>query len=387
MAKFVYKAYTESDAAKEAAQKKSEAENALSGLGDFTYDKQSIHDDVLNQYLNREKFSYNFNEDALYQQYKDKYIQQGKMAMQDTMGQAAALTGGYGNSYAATAGNQAYNASLENLNDIIPELYQMAYDRYKQEGQDMLNKYSVLADDKATEYGMWSDKYNRLAADRDYYGNAYYNERDFDYGKYSDDRNLAFNDHRAQIADSQWAQQFAHQKEQAAIAQKQWEDSFNYQKERDTIADMQWFQTFQYGKEQDATKNNQWQQEYDSKTFDNGDYSTDAIRRAQNYIGVDPDGMWGSQSAAAAHKKGYKTLEEVMSALGIKPEGDTPGGDAPTYDSIVDDCNAYIASGASRSEISSYLRSAWQAGYITKEEHDKLVATFLPHSSGGHPTY
>jgi murein DD-endopeptidase MepM/ murein hydrolase activator NlpD len=86
--------------------------------------------EAMNKILNREDFSYDLNGDALYQQYKDRYIQQGKMAMQDTMGQAAALTGGYGNSYASTAGNQAYQGYLQGLNDVIPELQQIAYDRY-----------------------------------------------------------------------------------------------------------------------------------------------------------------------------------------------------------------------------------------------------------------
>ena len=344
---------------------KSDAENFAANYGDFNYANKVIIDDVLKQYLNREKFSYDFNEDALYQQYKDKYIQQGKMAMQDTMGQAAALTGGYGNSYAATVGNQAYNASLENLNDIIPELYQLAYDRYNQEGQDILNKYSLLADDMATEYGMWSDKYNRL-----------------------------YTDYRNQIGDSQWQaqfdegvrqydEQFAYQKDRDAVSDKQWEDSFNYQKDRDTVSDSHWEQEFNYGKEQDATKNNQWQKEYDSSTYDNGGYSTDAIRKAQNYVGADADGMWGSQSAKAAKAMGYDSLEDLMKHLGISPDG----GGNPDYDSIVADLNDYIEMGASRSEISSLLKSALASGYITQEEYNELKETFLPTGNGGHPTY
>ena len=335
-----------------------------------------ILDDVLNQYLNREKFSYNFNEDALYQQYKDKYIQQGKMAMQDTMGQAAALTGGYGNSYAATAGNQAYNASLENLNDIIPELYQLAYDRYNQEGQDILNKYSLLSDDRATEYGMWSDKYNRLAADRDYYGNDYYNERGFDYGKYSDDRNLAYSENANQNAFNQWLAGLTEE-------QRQFNETLDFNKDRADVEDSHWEQEFNYGKEKDATTNTKWQKEYDSSTYDNGDYSTDAIRKAQNYVGADPDGMWGSQSAKAAKAMGYDSLEDLMKHLGISPDG----GGNPDYDSIVADLNDYIEMGASRSEISSLLKSALDSGYITQEEYNELKKTFLPTGNGGHPTY
>ena len=116
--------------------------------------------DIMDQILNREKFSYDVNGDALYQQYKDQYINQGKMAMQDAMGQAAAMTGGYGNSYAASVGNQAYQASLSQLNNVIPELYQMAYDRYNQEGQDLLNQYSMLTDRDNSDYSKFIDDRN-----------------------------------------------------------------------------------------------------------------------------------------------------------------------------------------------------------------------------------
>ena len=185
--------YKKSDDVLAAEKKKSDAENAVSSYGNYGYGKQGTLDEVINKILNREEFSYDLNGDALYQQYKDKYIQQGKMAMQDTMGQAAAMTGGYGNSYAATAGNQAYQAHLENLNDVIPELYQMALDKYNQEGQDLYNQYSMLSDDKSMDYGMWSDKYNQLVADRDYYGNEANNAFNKDFGIWSDQRDYDTN--------------------------------------------------------------------------------------------------------------------------------------------------------------------------------------------------
>lgn len=206
------------------------------------YDRRAL-DSIIQKILNREDFSYDLNGDVLYQQYKDKYIQQGKMAMQDTMGQAAAMTGGYGNSYASTAGNQAYQAHLQNLNDIVPELYQMAYDRYNQEGQDMYNQYSLLANDMETQYGMWKDEGNRLMSDRDYYqgvaDNLYArdygeymdelnmldadrryandvlnNERNWDFGVWSDNRDFDYGVHRDGIADSQWAAELAESQRQ-----------------------------------------------------------------------------------------------------------------------------------------------------------------------------
>jgi hypothetical protein len=114
-----------------------------------------LKEKALEDYMNRDKFSYDFNADALYQQYKDKYIQQGKMAMMDTMGQAAAMTGGYGNSYAQSVGQQAYAAQLENLNDVVPELYQMALDNYNREGDEMLNKYALYSAEEQNDYDRW----------------------------------------------------------------------------------------------------------------------------------------------------------------------------------------------------------------------------------------
>lgn len=106
----------------------------------------------ISEYESRPKFNYDINADALYQQYKDSYIQQGKMAMQDAIGQASAMTGGYGNSYAQSVGQQAYNQHLNQLNNIIPDLYQLAYDQYNQEGQNILNKASLMSDMIAQEY-------------------------------------------------------------------------------------------------------------------------------------------------------------------------------------------------------------------------------------------
>jgi peptidoglycan hydrolase-like protein with peptidoglycan-binding domain len=131
----------------------------------------------LNQYENRDPFSYDFNSDALYNQYKDQYIQQGQLAMMDTMGQAAAMTGGYGNSYAQTVGQQAYNQQLSQLNEIMPELYSMAYDKYNQEGQELLNMYGLYKGLSTEDYGRhqdtvsnWYREMDRLTTD---YNNLY----------------------------------------------------------------------------------------------------------------------------------------------------------------------------------------------------------------------
>ena len=174
----------------------------------FTYDNEQAYQDAMKAYLNRGKFSYDINGDALYQQYKDKYIQQGKMAMADTMGQAAAMTGGYGNSYAASVGNQAYQSSLQNLNDVSLQLYQMAYDRYAQEGQDLYNKYGMYSNDRATKYGEWMDKGTILNNNRTYASTVYNDMYNRGYTEHATSESLK----QADVADAnsyaQWLADF-----------------------------------------------------------------------------------------------------------------------------------------------------------------------------------
>ena len=208
-------AFTDTEEGKAKAEAKDTAYSDWASDEGHKWANQTVNDEILKEYLNRKDFSYNFNEDALYQQYKDKYIQQGKLAMADTIGQASAMTGGYGNSYAATVGNQAYQASLQNLNDIIPELYQMAYDRYNQKGQDMLNQLSVLNDDYARSYGEWQTKYGMLKDKVDYTNSDFYNSANL-YGTEQDRaNNLAQQNYQNEFGawqentdNAQWQAQF-----------------------------------------------------------------------------------------------------------------------------------------------------------------------------------
>lgn len=235
---FTYKDYTPSDAVNSAQQRKTDAENALQNVGDFKYSGQGQLDSMIDQILNRKKFSYDLNGDVLYNQYKDQYQALGRTAMADTVAQASALTGGYGNSYAATAGNQAYQQYLTQLNDKIPELYQLALAQYQQEGQDLRNNYNLLSSERQQEYGQYMDNISRLQNDRNYYGEDYANEYNRDYGKYTNDREYDttqyWNDYNAEYqrqrdaeADRQYAEQFEYKKQQDAIANKLARDQLN----------------------------------------------------------------------------------------------------------------------------------------------------------------
>ena len=193
--------------------------------------------DVYNSIVNRDKFTYDVNSDALYNQYKDQYVSLGKLAMQDTMGQAAALTGGYGNSYAASVGNQAYQSYISQLNQIVPELYGMAYDRYRDEGQDLLNQYNMLGDMRDTEYNRYLNELTQYWNNVNYYksllddayNQGYTANRDA-YNMYIDERNFAYQQQQDALAQQNYLNEFEYKKAQDALQQQNYEKEFDYKK-------------------------------------------------------------------------------------------------------------------------------------------------------------
>ena len=137
-----------------------QAQSTLKQLSGRNYQSQwqPQINNMMDQYLNRDKFSYDVNADALYQQLRDQYRLMGQTAMMDTMGQAATLTGGYGNSYAQSVGQQAYQGYMQQLNDRVPDLYQLALDQYINEGNQMLDNMSLMMQQDSLDYGKYRDQ-------------------------------------------------------------------------------------------------------------------------------------------------------------------------------------------------------------------------------------
>ena len=238
------------------------AKNALDSLqkpGEYNSTWQQSVDDAINKILNRGKFSYDLNGDALYQQYKDRYVTQGQQAMMDTMGQASALTGGYGSSYAQAAGQQTYQGYLQQLNDKVPELYQLALDQYNREGEDLYNQYGMLTDREATEYGRYRDQVSDYNTERDYLTGRFDTERGFDY-----------QDYRNNIEDSHW--EANHELEVNKFDHSKDMDYKNYDLDVDKFEQEQYeFETnTDLTREQMDTQKEQWQAEFDQgvKEFD-----------------------------------------------------------------------------------------------------------------------
>lgn len=124
---------------------------------DFTSDYDQTISDIYQKITTREPFKYDYSTDPLYGQYKEAYTEQGKQAMRDTMGQAAALTGGYGSSYGQAVGQQQYDAYLQRLNDVMPDLYNTAFAQYESEGQQMKDQYTMANQQRETQYNQFRD--------------------------------------------------------------------------------------------------------------------------------------------------------------------------------------------------------------------------------------
>lgn len=187
------------------------------GGGGFSYEAaptytsryQNQIDDLTRQILNREAFSYDPEKDPTYQQYKESYTRSGERAMQDTLGQVSARTGGLASSYAGSAAQQTYDNYMGALADKIPELKQLAYSMYQDEGNTQRANLEMLV---ALEQGDYA-KYADLLA-------QYNTDRSFDYGvhrdnigdeRYNNEWNYSVG--RDQIADKRYADETAYNRE------------------------------------------------------------------------------------------------------------------------------------------------------------------------------
>lgn len=190
--------------------------------------------DFLDRILNGEEFEYDVNNDTLWGVYKDNAVKQGKLAMNDTIADAAALTGGYGSSYGVAAGQQAYQQYLSDLNQIVPELHDRALQRYQSKREGDIQALSILQGLDESDYGRYRDEvadyntekaylYQKLAdlSDDDYQKfmtllDNYENDRSFNEGVRQFEEQMDYQKERDKVSDEQFEKQFALQKAAAA---------------------------------------------------------------------------------------------------------------------------------------------------------------------------
>lgn len=146
-------------------------------------------DNILEQIQNPQSFDFSFNGNALWNAYKDQYTQLGRQASMDAMGQAAALTGGYGNSYAQQAANQANQQWLLGLMDKGMDVYDRAYGKYRDDQNALKDRYGMLSEAEATDYNRAQDEYNKWLTERNFAADQLNQADQADYERYRDEQN------------------------------------------------------------------------------------------------------------------------------------------------------------------------------------------------------
>ena len=190
----------------------------------YTSKYESQLADALNKVTNREDFTYDPLKDASYQALAKIYTKRGEQARQNTLGDAAALTGGIASSYATSAAAQAQSDYNQQLAAQIPALQEAAYNRYMNDYNMNVSALGALRDAEDAAYGRYRD----TVADKQW-----------QYG-------AAWDDYRAGVSDSQWQQSFDRDKYES-------DRNYNYQVNRDKVTDSQWQKEFDLKKKSVAS--------------------------------------------------------------------------------------------------------------------------------------
>ena len=161
--------------------------DSIYDFGSFDFDREApVYDnqyaqqqqELLDAILNRPDFSWTKEEDPNWASYKKSYLREGDRATADALGQAAAASGGRPSTAAVTAATQAGDYYATQLNDIIPTLYQQAYDRYLNEYSMMLQDLGAVNTQEQLDYAKYLDQLGQYNTDRNFAFNEYLSDFD-----------------------------------------------------------------------------------------------------------------------------------------------------------------------------------------------------------------
>lgn len=205
--------------------------------GDFTYGSAptytnqyaQMQQDLLDSILNRPDFSYDVEQDPLWGNYRKSYLREGQRATADALGQASAASGGRPSTWATTAATQAGDYYATQLNDIIPELEQRAYERY-------LDDYNMLISDLGQVNTQEQMDYQKYLTDLSQFNT----DRDFAFGQYLSDYDILQN----QLAALQGQDQADYNRWQDQLEADRWEQQWQYEQQLDQLQQAQQAQEF-----------------------------------------------------------------------------------------------------------------------------------------------
>lgn len=355
--------------------------------GPFQSSYQDKLENLYNSLMGRDPFKYNFNEDPMYRMYRDQYTQQGRTAMQDTMGQAAKLTGGYGSSYAQTAAQQQYQSYLQQLNNVIPELRNQAYQEWKAEGEDLKDKYNLTNTAYNNEYQQYRNNVSDWQQDRSFDQSAYDTERNFDYSKYQSDRNYwnqeYWNERNAEQSNASntgstnWANSQQQGWNKSQTDSKNWSHSSTDTKSWSDTNSHTDSKNWANSLSNSATANNSVSNNWSNTTgWSNTNSSTNSSSDSGSGSGSSGNGFWYSTQGThgsnnkynsasrsgyiTADREGYQNGEYAQSDLGIMRSG---GARQMIQNSLAD-----LSEDEAKKKINSWLTKGWNGKTFTEAD-------------------
>lgn len=343
----------------------------INNFGSFSFDQEApVYNNqyaeqqqaLLDAILNRPDFTWSKETDPLWGSYKKSYLREGDRATANALAQASAASGGRPSTAAVTAATQAGDYYATQLNDIIPTLYQQAYDRYLNEYSMMLQDLGAVNTQEQLDYAKYLDQLTQYNTDRNFAYDTYLGDfnilqgqlaslqgqDDVDYGRYLDTINLGI-----QRDETEYQRQ---QKDQALVqAQVDAILAAGGTPSAELVGASGYSSEYIQALE-DAYRREAAERTSVSSGYDNGGLTTTQIQQMQTALGVTPDGMWGPETQAAA---GGLSADQ---AWAIMSDGETGNGGGETADGGGEDPGASVTNqtGDGWIRVAGYSRITWQ---------------------------
>lgn len=323
----------------------------INNFGSFSFDQEApVYDNqyaeqqqaLLDAILNREDFSWSKETDPQWASYKKSYLREGDRATANALAQTSAASGGRASTAAITAATQAGDYYATQLNDIIPTLYQQAYDRYLNEYSMMLQDLGAVNTQEQLDYAKYLDQLTQYNTDRNFAYDTYLGDfnilqgqlaslqgqDDVDYGRYLDQINLGIQKDETEYQRGQQEQALAQAQVDAILAAGGTPSAELIGASGYTSEYVQALEDAYRKAEAEKTSTSSGSGRVTSgggTGYDNGSLTTSQIIQMQEALGVTADGKWGPATQAAAGGLSADAAWEIMnrgSETGEEAEAD-----------------------------------------------------------------
>ena len=354
----------------------------INNFGSFSFDQEApVYDNqyaeqqqaLLDAILNRPDFTWSKETDPLWGSYKKSYLREGDRATANALAQASAASGGRPSTAAVTAATQAGDYYATQLNDIIPTLYQQAYDRYLNEYSMMLQDLGAVNTQEQLDYAKYLDQLTQYNTDRNFAYDTYLGDfnilqgqlaslqgqDDVDYGRYLDTINLGIQRDETEYQRQQQDQALVQAQVDAILAaggtpSAELVGASGYSSE--------YIQALEDAYRREAAERTSVSSGGGGRGgsggsgYDNGGLTTTQIQQMQTALGVTPDGMWGPETQATAGGLSADQAWAIMSG------GETGNGGGETADGGGENPGASVTNqtGDGWIRVAGYSRITWQ---------------------------